>query len=177
MIAKTLSRLGIEVWKDIPEYEGLYKVSNLGNVKSLNYNKTGKKKNLKTPIGSDGRRHCNLYLLKKRKLRSVHSLVARAFLNHKPCGFKIVIDHIDNNPLNNNLYNLQLITQRENSNLKHIKSSSKYVGVYWNKSAEKWQSSIRINGKLKYLGVFTDEKEAAQAYQNELNKIKEIEKL
>ena len=35
MIAKTLSRLGIEVWKDIPEYEGLYQVSNLGNVKSL----------------------------------------------------------------------------------------------------------------------------------------------
>ena len=35
MIAKTLSRLGIEVWKDIPEYEGLYQVSNLGNVRSL----------------------------------------------------------------------------------------------------------------------------------------------
>ena len=35
MIAKTLSRLGIEVWKDIPEYEGFYQVSNLGNVRSL----------------------------------------------------------------------------------------------------------------------------------------------
>ena len=35
MIAKTLSRLGIEVWKDIPEYEGFYQVSNLANVRSL----------------------------------------------------------------------------------------------------------------------------------------------
>ena len=35
MIAKLKSRLGIEVWKDIPEFEGFYQVSNLGNVKSL----------------------------------------------------------------------------------------------------------------------------------------------
>ena len=36
-----LSRIGIEVWKDIPEFEGIYQVSNLGNVKSLNYRKKG----------------------------------------------------------------------------------------------------------------------------------------
>lgn len=34
-----------EVWKDIEGYEGLYQVSNLGNVKSLNYNKTKKENN------------------------------------------------------------------------------------------------------------------------------------
>ena len=41
MIASLLSRIGIEVWKDIPEYEGLYQVSNLGNVRSLNYRRKG----------------------------------------------------------------------------------------------------------------------------------------
>ena len=42
MIAKTLSRLGIEVWKDIPEFEGLYQASNsLGNIRSLNYHRSG----------------------------------------------------------------------------------------------------------------------------------------
>ena len=39
MIASLLSRIGVEVWKDIPNYEGLYQVSNLGNVRSLNYKK------------------------------------------------------------------------------------------------------------------------------------------
>ena len=39
MIASLLSRINIEIWKDIPEYEGLYQVSNLGNVRSLNYRK------------------------------------------------------------------------------------------------------------------------------------------
>ena len=39
MNAKILSRLGIEVWKDIPGYEGVYQVSNLGNVRSLKFNK------------------------------------------------------------------------------------------------------------------------------------------
>ncbi len=33
----------VEIWKDIPEYEGLYQVSNFGNVKSLNYNHTKKR--------------------------------------------------------------------------------------------------------------------------------------
>ena len=33
-----------EIWKDIKDYEGLYQVSNLGRIKSLNYNHTGKEK-------------------------------------------------------------------------------------------------------------------------------------
>ncbi|MDB4397739.1 NUMOD4 domain-containing protein, partial [Akkermansiaceae bacterium] len=55
MIAKTLSRIGVEVWKDIPEYEDLYQVSNLGNVRSLNFNKTKKVKLLKKSLNSNGR--------------------------------------------------------------------------------------------------------------------------
>ena len=38
----------MEEWKDIPAYQGKYQVSNLGNVKSLNYNRTGKEKNIET---------------------------------------------------------------------------------------------------------------------------------
>ena len=45
MINKLLSRLGIEVWKDIPNFKN-YQVSNLGNVKSLNYRRTKKAKNI-----------------------------------------------------------------------------------------------------------------------------------
>ena len=181
MIAKTLSRLGIEVWKDIPEYEGFYQVSNLGNVRSLDrIDERGRKlkgKIIKTRLFSTGYFYVNLCKNGKVKTKGIHTLVAYAFLNHKPCGMKLVVNHIDINPENNNLYNLEVVSQRENSNKKHIKSSSNYVGVCWDKNRQKWRSAIQINGKAKYLGLFTDEKKAAQVYQNELNKIKEKEKL
>lgn len=169
MIAKTLSRLGIEVWKDIPEYEGLYQVSNLGNVRSLKYNKV---KLMKTPLDNYGRALTSLRLNNKTKTYRTYILVAKAFLKHKPCGMNIVVDHINNNVLNNKLYNLQLITQRENASKDKKGGTSKYTGVSWHKTIGKWISNIRIDDKVKHLGYFTDEKEAAQAYQNELNKIK-----
>ena len=176
MIAKTLSRLGIEVWKDIPEYEGLYQVSNLGNVRSLDRicsrGRKLKGKVLKARLCSLRYFNVNLYKNGKGKTKSIHTLIAYAFLDHKPCRYELVVNHIDINPTNNNLNNLEIVTQRENTNHKHIKSSSKYVGVSLDKRGKKWQSHITINGTLKYLGLFTDEKEAAQAYINKLNKIK-----
>ena len=172
MIAKTLSRIGIEVWKDIPEYEGLYQVSNLGNVRSLNYNRSGIVKKLACSIDASNRRTAVLYKIKTQKTHNVSVLIAITFLNHKPNGHKIVVDHINNDSLNNNLYNLQLITHRENLSKDKKGFTSKYTGVSRVKSNGKWTSNIRINGELKHLGQFTDEKEAAQAYINELNKIK-----
>lgn len=175
MIAKTLSRLGIEVWKDIPKYEGLYQVSNLGNVRSLDrVSSDGRKLNGKTLKGSlYNSGYCVVGLRKNGKTttNSVHKLVCIAFLNHKPCGMKIVVDHINNDPSNNNLYNLQLITHRQNLS-KDKKGISKYTGVSLQSNSNKWRVQIRVNGKIKHLGLFTDEKDAAQAYQNELNKIK-----
>tara|TARA_R110000851_G_scaffold260261_1_gene412827 strand:- start:1542 stop:2063 length:522 start_codon:yes stop_codon:yes gene_type:complete len=172
MISKTLSRFGIEVWKDIPKFEGYYQVSNLGNVRSLNYRKTKKIKNLKLRLNNRGRFAVNL---NKNRVRYdnfiVYQLVAIAFLNHKPCGHKIVVDHIDNNKENDKLYNLQLISTRENCSKDKKGGSSKYVGVSWHKNLNKWRTNIYIKGKLKHLGYFTDEKKAAQAYQNELKKI------
>ena len=43
-----------EIWKDISGYEGLYQVSNLGNVKSLNYRRNGKERILKPGTDKDG---------------------------------------------------------------------------------------------------------------------------
>ena len=168
MNAKLLSRLGIEVWKNIPEFQS-YQVSNLGNVRSLKFNKL---KVLKKSINKRGRYRVNL-CENGRKLSNcrISQLSAMAFLNHKPCGHKIVVDHIDNNKENDKLYNLQLISNRENT-VKDIKRGlSKYVGVSWHKYQNKWRSTIYIKGKNKHLGYFTDEKEASQAYQNELKKI------
>jgi hypothetical protein len=171
MREKLLSRLGIEIWKDIPKFKN-YQVSNLGNVRSLNYNRTKKIKNLKLKINKRGRIAVNL---SQNGIRydnfKVYQLVAMAFLNHKPCGHKVVVDHIDNNKKNNKLYNLQLITQRENSSKDKKNKTSKYTGVCWNKKQKKWQSAIQINNKIKHLGYFVDELEASKIYKKELEKI------
>lgn len=168
-----------EIWKDIPEYEGFYQVSNLGRVKSVKRKikiragvyVTLKELFLKPSVDGGGYYQVILNKKSKRKTIKVHKLVSMAFLNHKPCGYKLVVNHIDFNKLNNRLDNLEIVTQRENANLKHIKSTSKYVGVCWNKFRNKWVSYIKINGKLKYLGLFKCELQAHQAYQKALNNI------
>lgn len=168
----------MEEWRDIPGYEGMYQVSNNGRVKSLprernNARARWKSKEKILKPGYGGFRYAIVALLKgkKQKTHKVHSLVAQAFLNHEPCGLKVVVDHIDNDPTNNNLENLQLITHRLNCSKNIIGSASKYVGVTRSKELSKWRAQIRHKNKLVHLGYFTNEKEAAQAYQQALKEI------
>ena len=158
-----------EIFKDIPNYEGLYQVSDLGRVKSLKFNKD---RILKNRINST--KYLNVILYKNKICKSfkTHQLVAMAFLEHKPNGYKLIVDHINNIRTDNRVENLQLITQRENVS-KDIKiGTSKYVGVSWSKFNNKWLSRIRIGCKIKHLGYFTDEYKAHLKYQQELKKIK-----
>ena len=164
-----------EIWKDIPDYEGYYQVSNFGNVKSLSRTifKMGKfpfisKEKILKPRVNKGYKVFNLCKNGHEKTRKVHQLVAMAFLNHVPCGYKLVVNHKDFNKLNNNISNLEIVTMRENTNQKHIKSSSEFTGVYWHKATQKWMARIRVNGKRKYLGLFSNEKDASLAYENSL---------
>ncbi len=169
----------IEIWKDVVGHEGIYKVSNLGNVKSLSrisykrgkYPFTTKEKIMK--LSSDTSGYLIVVLNKNniKKTRTVHQLVAESFLNHKRCGRLLVVNHKDFNKQNNNVNNIEIVTTRENSNRKHIKSSSQYVGVHWYKKYQKWASCIVIGRKIKFLGYFEDELEASQAYQNALSNI------
>ena len=161
----------MEIWKDIPEYEGYYKVSNLGNIKSLNYRRTGKEQLLKLSKESNGYLQVGLFKNKKNKVFKVHQIVATTFLNHIRCGHKLVINHIDFDKTNNNLNNLEIITQRQNTNQKHLKSSSKYIGVCWDKNRQKWKVKIYINGVNKSLGYFDDELQAANTYNEALKNI------
>jgi len=165
----------MEIWKDIPGYEGYYQVSSIGRVKSLGKTsvnslgvlRTYEPKMLNNVIGSDGYFMATLIVNKKRKQFKVHQLVAMAFLNHTPCGYNVVVDHINNDPLDNRVENLQLITQRLNAS-KDRGGSSKYTGVNYDKKTKRWRSQIRLNGGKKHLGLFKCELAAAYAYNKAL---------
>ena len=62
------------------------------------------------------------------------------------------------------------MTRRQNcQNIKNIETSSQYPGVSWHKQDKKWMTSITINGKQKFLGLFTEEFEAFEAYRQAVN--------
>jgi len=169
----------IEIWKDIPGYEGIYQVSDLGRVKSVDrevmmkgkypYIKNGK---IRKQFRYAGYFSLKLHNGSKFEAFKVHRLVAMAFLNHVSDGtHKLVVNHIDFNKSNNRADNLEIITQRENANKIHIKSSSQYTGVHWHKIYKKWRASIYLNGKSKFLGLFENEIDASNAYQKSLKEI------
>lgn len=104
----------LEYWKSIENYEGLYMISDLGRVKSLNYSHTGKAKILQMRIDKWGYLQIGLYKDGKTKAFLVHRLVAIAFIPN-PLN-KPQVNHIDENKENNNVKNLEWVTNKENSN-------------------------------------------------------------
>jgi hypothetical protein len=78
----------------------------------------------------------------------------------------LVVDHIDHNGLNNRNTNLRNATFTQNcQNQRRLShKTSKYKGVHWNKRQKKWAAQIHCNNKKYHLGYFTDEIEAAKAY-------------
>ena len=152
----------IEEFKDIEGYDGIYQVGNLGNVKSL---KCGKERLLK-PWSSGVYLTVGLSKNGKIKRRKIHKLVAIAFLGHTPNGYKSVVNHKDNNPLNNKLDNLELTTNRVNCSVHKTD-----VGICWYKNNNKWLVRIWINNRAIHLGYFIDKQKALDKYQKALENI------
>lgn len=90
----------MEKWKSVAGYEGLYEVSNMGRVKSLK-----KDLILKPHANSRGYINQGLYKDGKYEFIGVHRLVAKAFIEN-PNDYNEV-NHIDENPSNNNANNLE----------------------------------------------------------------------
>ena len=102
-----------EEWRDVVGYEGLYMVSNLGNVKSLP--KRARHRNertMKLSIGGGGYLYAHLRKNGKDAQKLVHRLVAEAFIENTED--KPQVNHIDGNRCNNNINNLEWVTCSEN---------------------------------------------------------------
>jgi hypothetical protein len=169
-----------EEWRDVVGYEGIYEVSNLGNVKSCtrkvrfgnkNY-RIIQEKILKPRIRA-GRYLC-VDLCKENTLRHeyVHRIVAIAFHGVQEKGRNV--DHINRIKTDNRAENLRWATFSENSCNKE-KVNSKYNGVSFDKRRNKYICTFRLNDKYIRLGSFDDDYEAAKMYdkyvvENNLNK-------
>lgn len=168
-------------WKDIKNYKGLYQISDTGLVKSLPKYKLNKNggywTNERILKGCKNKNGYITFSLRKNKIKKVvyaHHLVAEAFLNHEVKGYKKVIDHIDENPSNNNLSNLRIISNRKNISRGFKNKHSKYIGVTYDKTGNRYLSRIRNNGKIYNLGSFKNEYDAHLAYQNRLKQYENL---
>lgn len=139
-----------EEWKNIEGYEGLYKISNLGNVMSVKryVNSSRAPRIVKTKLlkpTSNGNGYLIVGLRKnaKRKNYYVHRLVAKHFLDN--WNENLMVDHIDYNRNNNELSNLRLLTQKDN--IAHSIKNMKKEHKSWKGNKEKY--IYRRHGKYR----------------------------
>lgn len=165
----------MEIWKSIEGYEGLYEVSNFGRVKSLGstliitsklgkqYTKSFPEKILKSVMQTKYL-GVNLYKFGDMKSRKIHKLVANAFIpntDNKP-----YINHKDSNKLNNHVDNLEWVTPLENNYHSRLAMDTKTKYPCITKMWNKYRVRTTLNGKRKYIGLFSTEQEALDAYNN-----------
>jgi hypothetical protein len=166
-----------EIWKPIPGYEGCYEISDKGNVKSLERNVLKKNgliskfytKILNKYIHKTG---YECVVLQKKGIRKsfyVHVLVYDVFMGRKKGE---TINHKNGIKTDNFLHNLESISMR--SNVSHYMkkregNTSRYIGVFWDKSKNKWCAKIYHSKKHHFLGYFETELDAFNAYKSALS--------
>lgn len=173
----------MEEWKSVVGYEGLYEVSNMGRLRSLErtfVNRNGITRRFKGRVLALNPRNgwYATSTLRKDGVTTevyIHHLVMAAFIGPRPDG--LIIAHRDDNKHNNLLSNLRYTTPGDNTadiirnNTVRSDNISGTIGVSWDSNREKWISNITKDGKGYYLGAFSNKDDAIKARiekQNEL---------
>jgi hypothetical protein len=86
-------------------------------------------------------------------------IIGMTFLGLDIINRQTQIDHIDRNPLNNNISNLRIVSGQQNMWNQKIKK-----GYSWNSRNKKWMVRISVNGKSIHMGLYNTEEEAHNAY-------------
>lgn len=141
-----------EVWKSIVGYEGLYEVSNKGNVRSSK--SSNKNHFIKGRKDRNGYIRVNLWNNGKRKTKTVHRLVIEAFIDNN-LGFKMSVNHKNEIKEDNRLENLEYCSVSYNDNYgernnKIRNSLSKKVFQYSKDGVliKEWKSTMQIEREL-----------------------------
>lgn len=164
----------MEIWKDIKGYEGLYQISNYGNVRSLK--KWAGNKHLSKWIDSikqlkpfDNGNGYLIISLRKNTIRKnfyIHRLVAQHFM--KPQIGKNIVNHKDFNKHNNHVNNLEYCSQKDNvlyskDHMCHMKKfNNKLNTQYIRKKGNKYELTLR----KKYIGTYKTLNDAIIARNN-----------
>lgn len=169
----------VEIWKDIPGYEGCYQVSSFGRIKGIRRDvikKNGKPYKIKERMLNPSKQGRGKYLYvsiglnrKIRKNKTLHSLICTTFngprLKGKEC------NHIDGNKYNNRPENLEWITKEENLNHQRFNKLFRHgENVKWSVLKEKDVLEIRKN-KVIYRGLLS---ELAKKYKVSCASIKDV---
>lgn len=167
-----------ETWKDISGFEGIYQISDAGNLRSLdrtvlNTRSGGsyvvKGQVLKPRKDKDGYLMTDLWKAGKPLTVKVHRLVAAAFTP----GLAPEVDHINGQRDDNRSANLRWATPSQNKANSHTrKNKSGVVGVrYIDGKKNPWQAYGSINGKFKSLGHFPTKQLATAARQKHIEEV------
>lgn len=145
-----------EVWKDVVGYEGLYKISDLGNVFSERRKALMRKTNHSKGYDVVGLRKNGVT-----NTKYVHGLVAEAFLL-RPIGRTIVVDHINRNRKDNRLANIRFCEQSLNVVNQNTNRKVGRQGVWFDKRSRRWKVQITKNYKVYCGNSFATHEEACQ---------------
>ena len=120
------------IWKDIVGYEGLYQVSDVGNVRSLKYNNTSKTKYMKIYTEKTGYQRVCLSKDGKKTNKRIHRLVAEAFLDNPNC--YEVVNHKNGDKTNNKVSNLEWCSRSHNQQHAYDNNliKKKFGSDHWN---------------------------------------------
>ena len=173
-----------EIWKDVIDFEGLYEISNKGNFRR-HQNLTSNTAR-KTHENRLGYLYASLHKENKRYKKTVHQLVAKAFIENFNYGDPV--NHIDGNKQNNAITNLEKTTASENNLHAHTlglrskpgKSPYHCVHIVKDKYKDKvyisYQAKIKDQGKVVFNKQFKEELAAAKAVDAYLDSINDTKR-